>query len=172
MLSDRHLDLLEDNVALAIRIGNLADSSLVATRIGSTRIVVCASPTYLAARGRPERPEDLRDHDCVTFDNLASPEAWRFVNAKGDFLVPVRSRLTVSTAEAAIDAAVAGMGLLRMMSYKIEGALQAGALEIVLRPFEPAPWAVSLLYPGQGPLPLKLRAFVTFAAPRLRARLA
>src|SRR5882724_8756498 len=131
-LSDRHLDLLEDNVALAIRIGNLADSSLVATRIGSTRIVVCASPTYLAARGRPEKPEDLRDHDCITFDNLASPEAWRFVNAKGDILVPVRSRLTVSTAEAAIDAAVAGLGVLRMMSYKIEDARQAGVLEIVL----------------------------------------
>jgi DNA-binding transcriptional LysR family regulator len=171
-LSDRHLDLLEDNVALAIRIGNLADSSQVATRIGSTRIVVCASPTYLAARGRPEKPEDLRDHDCITFDNLASPEAWRFVDAKGDILVPVRSRLTVSTAEAAIDAAIAGLGVLRMMSYKIEDARQAGALEIVLPAFEPAPWAVSLLYPGQGPLPLKLRAFLNFATPRLRARLA
>jgi DNA-binding transcriptional LysR family regulator len=69
-----------------------------------------------AAHGRPEKPEDLRDHDCINFDNLASPEAWRFVNTKGDFLVPVRSRLTVNTAEGAIDAAVAGRGVLRMMS--------------------------------------------------------
>ena len=79
--------------------------------------------------------------------------------------MPVRSRLTVSTAEAAIDAAIAGVGLLRMMSYKIEEARRAGALEIVLEDFEPAPWAISLLYPGQGPLPLKLRAFLNFAAP-------
>ena len=172
VLSDRTLDLLEDNVALAIRIGNLAGSSLIATRLGATRIVVCASPAYLAARGRPQKPEDLRDHHCITFDNLAAPEAWRFVSAKGDVLVPVRSRLTVSTAEAAIDAAIAGVGLLRMMSYKIEEARRAGALEIVLEDFEPAPWAISLLYPGQGPLPLKLRAFLNFAAPRLRARLA
>jgi len=113
VLSDRHMDLLEDNVALAIRIGNLADSSLIATRIGLTRIVVCASPGYLASRGKPEKPEDLREHDCITFDNLTSPEAWRFVDADGDTLVPVRSRLTVNTAEAAIEAAVAGFGVLQ-----------------------------------------------------------
>ncbi|MEI9886112.1 MAG: LysR substrate-binding domain-containing protein [Rhizomicrobium sp.] len=162
---------MEENVDLAIRIGHLADSSLVATRIGAIRIVICASPAYLAARGRPQKPEDLLDHDCVTFDNLASPTAWRFVDAKGDTLVPVRSRLTADSAEAAIGAAIAGVGLMRMHSYKIVEAKRAGKLEIVLEAFEPEPWAVSVVYPGQGVLPLKLRAFLDFVTPRLKARL-
>jgi DNA-binding transcriptional LysR family regulator len=171
VLSDRQLDLLEDNVALAIRIGNLGESSLIASRIGSTRIVVCASPIYLNSRGRPKTPKDLRAHDCITFDNLAAPDAWRFAGSKDDVLVPIRSRLTVNMAETAIDAAIEGRGLLRMMSYKIEEARRAGALEVVLEQFEPAPLPINFLYPGQGPLPLKLSAFMSFATPRLKARL-
>ncbi len=171
VLSDRQLNLLDDNVALAIRIGKLGDSSLIASRIGSTRIVVCASPTYLDRRGRPKKPLDLQTHDCITFDNMAAPDAWRFADPKGDILIPVRSRLTVNTAETAIDAAIAGRGLLRMMHYKIEEGQRAGALELVLESFEPAPLPINFLYPGQGPLPLKLSAFMSFATPRLKARL-
>ncbi|MEJ0028389.1 MAG: LysR family transcriptional regulator [Rhizomicrobium sp.] len=171
ILSDRKVDLLAENVDLAIRIGHLSDSSLIATRIGAIRIVICGSPRYLAARGRPSRPEDLSEHDCVTFDSLASPSAWKFVNAEGETLVPVRSRLTADSAEAAIGAAVAGIGLLRMHSYKVVEAKQAGTLELLLEKFEPEPWPVNLVYPGQGALPLKLRAFLDFATPRLKARL-
>jgi DNA-binding transcriptional LysR family regulator len=86
--------------------------------------------------------------------------------------VPVRSRLIVNTAEAAIDAAIAGVGVTRVLSYQAEGALRAGTLRRVLRRFEPAPMPVSLVHAGQGRLPLKLRAFIDFAAPRLKARLA
>jgi len=172
ILSDRKVDLLAESVDLAIRLGNLSDSSLIATRIGSIRIVICASPAYLAAHGRPEKPEDLSDHDCVTFENLASPVAWRFVSPQGETIVPVRSRLTADSAEAAIGAAVAGIGLLRMHSYKVVEAKQSGKLELVLETFEPEPWAVNMVYPGQGALPLKLRAFLDFATPRLKARLA
>ena len=171
ILSDRTLDLLEENIGLAIRIGKLPDSSLIAARIGSTRIVACASPSYLATCGRPEKPEDLSNHHCITFDNLGSPDAWRFVHAKGESLVPIRSRLCVNTAEAAIDAAIAGMGVLRMMSYKIEDARRSGALEFILDAYEPEPWAITMIYPGQGSLPHKLRSFLNFAAPRLRARI-
>lgn len=171
-LSDRKVNLLEENIDLAIRIGTLSDSSLIATRIGSIRIVICASPAYLAARGRPEKPGDLSEHDCVTFDSLAAPSARRFNDVSGDELVSVRSRFTADSAEAAIGAAVAGIGLLRMHSYKVEAARLAGTLEIVLGTFEPEQWPVSMIYPGQGALPLKLRAFLNFATPRLKARLA
>jgi DNA-binding transcriptional LysR family regulator len=171
VLSDRTLNLLEDNVALAIRIGNLGDSSLIASRIGSTRVVACASPIYLNGRGRPQKPDDLRTHDCITFDNLAAPDAWRFAGAKQDILVPIRSRLTVNTAEAAIDAAIAGRGVLRMMSYKVEEAQRAGKLEFVLEGFEAAPLPINFLYPGQGPMPLKLSVFMSFATTRLKASL-
>lgn len=171
ILSDRKVNLLEESVDLAIRIGKLADSSLIAARIGAIRIVICASPTYLAARGAPRKPEDLGDHDCLTFDNLASPTAWRFADGDGETLVPIKSRLTADSAEAAIGAAISGFGLTRMHSYKIVEAKQAGTLEIVLREFEPEPWPVSIVYPGQGTLPLKLRAFLDFITPRLKARL-
>lgn len=171
LLSDNILNLLEDRVDLAIRIGTLPDSSMIATRIGTIRRVVCASPTYLAVRGRPQKPSDLCDHDCITFDRFASPHAWKFANGNGEILVPIRSRLTVSTAEAAIAAAVAGVGITRVMSYRMENASRAGALEIVLEAFEPTPRPVNIVYPEQRLLPLKVRAFLDWAIPRLKVRL-
>lgn len=171
VLADRLLNLLESDVDVALRIGELGDSSLVATRLGSVRRVTCASPSYLAARGRPERLEDLSQHICVTFDNLASPETWRFSCPRGDVLVPVRSRLVVTTAEAAIDAAAAGLGLTRLLSYQIAEATHAGRLEMVLEDYELPPWPVSLVHAGQKLLPQKVRAFLDFATPRLKERL-
>lgn len=171
VLADRLLDLLESDVDVALRIGELSDSSLIASNMGAVRRVTCASPSYLAAHGRPQQPEELREHLCVTFDNLASPEAWRFASPDGDVVVPVHSRLTVTTAEAAISGAIAGLGLTRVLSYQITEARQAGLLELVLEDHELPAWPVSLVYAGQQLLPRKLRAFLDYAAPRLRDRL-
>ncbi|WP_428032885.1 LysR family transcriptional regulator [Ancylobacter sp.] len=171
VLADRVLDILEADVDVAVRIGELGDSSLIVSSVGAVRRVTCASPAYLAAHGRPRRPGDLRDHVCVTFDSLASPEAWRFASPDGDVLVPVRSRLTVTTAEAALAGAVAGLGITRLLSYQVTDAWRAGQLERVLESCELPAWPVSLVYPGQQLLPRKLRAFLDFAAPRLRDRL-
>jgi DNA-binding transcriptional LysR family regulator len=93
------------------------------------------------------------------------------MSGKSEVEAPIRSRLAVSTAEAAIDAAVAGLGLTRVLSYQMADAVRAGALKIVLEDFEPAPWPISLVHTGQGILPLKLRAFLDFAGPRLKAGL-
>jgi DNA-binding transcriptional LysR family regulator len=171
ILADRLLDLLESDVDVALRIGELGDSSLIASRVGIVRRVTCASPSYLAARGRPQKPEDLHAHHCVTFDNLASPQAWRFSSPKGEILVPIRSRLTVTTAEAAVAGAAAGVGLTRLLSYQILEAKLAGQLEVVLEDYELPPWPISLVYAGQQLLPRKLRAFLDFAVPRLKDRL-
>jgi DNA-binding transcriptional LysR family regulator len=108
---------------------------------------------------------------CVTFDNLASPEAWRFSSPKGDVLVPIRSRLTVTTAEAAVAGAVAGLGLTRLLSYQIIEAKCVGRLELVLKDYELPARPISLVYPGQRLIPRRLRTFLDFAAPRLRDRL-
>jgi DNA-binding transcriptional LysR family regulator len=171
VLADRLLDLLESDVDVALRIGELGDSSLIASRVGTARRVTCASPSYLTTHGRPQKPEDLRNHTCVTFDNLASPETWRFSSPKGDVLVPIRSRLTVTTAEAAVAGAVAGLGLTRLLSYQIIEAARAGGLELVLKDYELPAWPISFVYAGQQLLPRKLRAFLDFAVPRLRDRL-
>jgi DNA-binding transcriptional LysR family regulator len=171
-LADRVVNLHEEDIDLAVRIGELPDSSLLATRVGSIRRVVCGSPAYFAQRGTPKSPDELSIHDCITFDGLTSPDVWKFAVGRSAVSVAIRSRLIVNTAEAAIDAAVAAVGVTRVLSYQVASALRAGTLVLALRKFEPAPWPVSLVHPGQGLLPLKLRAFLDFAAPRLRARLA
>ncbi len=171
VLSDRVVDLLEEHIDLAVRIGNLPDSSLVATRVGTIRRVVCASPSYLAARGTPRRPSDLARHACITFEGLMAPDTWTFPVGKADTSVAVRSRLVVNTAEAAIDAAIAGLGVARVLSYQAARALRDGTLRLALEAFEPPAVPVSLVHAGQGLLPVKLRAFLDFAAPRLKAAL-
>jgi DNA-binding transcriptional LysR family regulator len=174
VLSDRNLHLIDDHVDMAVRIGALADSSLAATRIGSVRRVVCGSPSYFAAQGVPKRPEELSALSAVTFDLLSSSEHWIFADSKSkrELRVPVRSRLSVNTAEAAIDAAAAGLGVTRVLSYQVAQAVLDGRIQIVLAEFEPEAAPVSLIHAGQELTPLKVRMLLDFAAPRLRARLA
>ncbi|MGN4191697.1 LysR family transcriptional regulator [Burkholderia gladioli] len=172
VLTDRVAHLMEEQIDVALRIGELPDSSLMAVRVGSVRRVICASPAYLAAHGAPAEPADLANHPCISFEVLASRRAWVFEAGTGELTVPVHSRFAVNTAEAAIDAAVLGVGLIRVLSYQVETALREGALEVVLDGFEARPLPVSLVHKGQAPMPLKLRAFLDFVAPRLRERLA
>ncbi len=169
-LSDRQVNLVEDHIDLAVRIGNLPDSNLVVTKVGTIRRATYASPAYLARRGTPQRPGELEDHDCITFEGFTSPRVWTFMHGRKEVVVPVHSRLSVTTAEAAVDAAVMDLGVTRLLSYQAARAIAAGELQIVLEAFEPAPWPVSLIYVAQGLVPLKLRAFVDFAVPRLRER--
>jgi DNA-binding transcriptional LysR family regulator len=170
VLADRVVNLFDERIDLAVRIGELPDSSLFATRVGAIRQVLCASPAYFAARGTPERPADLAAHECITFEGLASADAWTFAKRKADVSVTVHSRLVVSTAEAAIEAAIAGLGVTRVLSYQVADAIRAGTLVVALQDFEPSPWPVSLVFSGQR-LALKLRAFLQFATPRLKAAL-
>ncbi len=167
--ADRIVHLLDDHVDLAVRIGDLPDSGLMATRLGTIRRVVCASPAYLAKHGIPSEPADLGSHQCITFDGLMSPDVWTFRSGKADIAVALRSRLVVNTAESAIDAAIAGLGITRVLSYQVATVTQVGVLALVLEAFEPPVTPVSLVYAGQGLLPLKLRAFLDFAMPRLRS---
>lgn len=168
-LSDRSVDFLEEHVDVAVRVGVLPDSDLVAAKVSETRQVVCASPSYIAARGRPRTPDDLARHDCITFDRLNGPDAWVFATAAGELRAALNSRLVVSTADAAIDAAIAGVGVTRVLDYQIGRAVLAGELTRVLQKFEPPPLPISVVYPRPGRLPVKLRAFLDFVTPRLRA---
>lgn len=171
-LGDRLLNLLDDHIDLAVRIGELPDSALIARRIGSVREVTCASPGYLERCGEPRRPEELADHDCITFTGITGPRSWPFSDGGATLAVAVRSRLVVDTADAAIDAAIAGAGVTRALSYQVEAARRSGMLRTLLEGFAPAPLPLNLLFARQGRLPLKLRAFVDFAEPRLRERIA
>ena len=167
VLDDRIVSLAEEPIDVAVRIGELPDSRLVATRVGAIGRVVCASPDYLERHGVPSSLDALAGHACVTFDALSTGRAWIF----GPRAVPVRSRLAVNTAEAAVDAAIAGVGPTHVLSYQAQAAIDAGTLRVVLADVEAPSVPVSLVYAKPGRMPLKLRAFVDFAVPRLRERL-
>ncbi|QEE43222.1 LysR family transcriptional regulator (plasmid) [Rhizobium sp. WL3] len=170
-LSDRNNNLAEDHIDVALRIGEAADSSLKAIRLGLVRHTVYASPEYLSGHSEPIQPRDLGAHPCIAFQGVQSSQSWPFRDENTLFSVDIRARLAVNTAEAAVDAAASGLGLTRVMSYQARTAVEQGLLEPVLERFELPASPVHLLYLPQGILPLKLRVFLDFAAPRLRTAL-
>lgn len=171
ILADPVISLIEEHVDAAVRIGRLADSAMIATRLGEVRWVTCASPEYLAARGTPLTPAELAGHDCVMFEGAYATDVWTFRQAGRAEPYTVRPRFAVTTADAAIAAAIASAGITRVLSYQVQPAVAEGTLRIILRDAEPAPLPVHLLHAGRTLLPLKLRGFLDFAAPRLKAAL-
>jgi DNA-binding transcriptional LysR family regulator len=171
ILSDEVVGLVEGHIDAAIRIGRLSDSNMVATRMGEIRWVTCASPDYLATKGRPETPDELENHDCIMFEGVYSNNLWTFGSGEEAVVQPVRPRLAVNTADTAIAAAVSGAGITRVLSYQVALPVTDGSLEFILRRFEPDPMPVHLVHAGHTLLPLKLRAFRDFLGPRLKNRL-
>jgi DNA-binding transcriptional LysR family regulator len=167
VLTDRIAHFVDDQVDVALRIGDLPDSALTATRLGSVRRVVCGSPTYFAQHGSPVTPDDLQYRPTITFESVSAPGVWRFYSGSKQ----LDSRLSVNTTDAAVDAAIAGIGLARANSYQVVDHVQRGALALALEAFEPPPRPVNLIYNSHTRLPLKLRAFIDFVTARLRARL-
>lgn len=166
-LSDRNLDLIDDHIDIAVRIGTLPDSTLVATNVGSIRRVVCGSPDYFERHGTPRTPQDLTSHTGVAFAGFSSAMSFSS-DVKGSLSEEPIYRLHVNTAEAAIDAAVAGVGLVSVLSYQVAEAVGAGKLKLALTSFEPRPAPVHLVHAHSSLVPQKMRAFLEFAAPRLR----
>jgi DNA-binding transcriptional LysR family regulator len=171
VLADHVVSLIDDHVDVAVRVGRLADSSMVATRLGAVSWVACASPQYLDVNGTPPTPASLDQHDCIMFEGLYSTNLWSFGRGEQAESLPIRPRFAVNTADAAIAAAIASAGITRVLSYQVHEAVAEGKLRIILRAFEPEPLPVHLVHAGQKLLPLKLRAFLDFAAPRLKASL-
>jgi DNA-binding transcriptional LysR family regulator len=172
VLGDRNADLIEDHIDMAVRIGRLADSGMIATRVGSMRLVVCASPALLSTRGEIREPNDLTHAPCVATDGPLSGSAWRFRNPEtgAEIETAVAPRL-VTSAEAVVDAAVLGVGFARLLHYQAYDAIQAGTLRLVLEPYEPQPAPIHLVHVPRTQMPLKMRRFLDFAAPRLRKSL-
>jgi len=170
-LQDRPVDLLEEEIDVALRIGALADSSLIAVRVGEIRRVVCASPVYLKSRGTPKSPDQLARHDCITYVPAQSPNTWTFERDRTTYHVPVRSRLIVSNLESACDAARAGIGIAMAFSYQVADLVRSGELVPLLQEFMPPARPVSFVYSPNRFMPVKLRAFLDFALPRVKVRL-
>lgn len=166
--SDHPLDLTEGHVDVALRIGRLPDSQMVARTVGGIRQIVCASPVYLERHGIPRSPAELSTHATVAFETLTPGGNWHFASGE---TVEITPRLTVNTAEAALEAAAASLGITRVLCYQAKAALRAGTLTTVLEDHEAEPVPVSLVYARSGLLPQKVRSFLDFAAPRLKSRM-
>lgn len=168
VLVDRVVDLVEEGVDVAFRIGELPDSALVARRLGEVRRMLLASPRWLDLHGRPQRPEDLQDHDFIRFTGLMPEPEWRWHDGTRARRQPVRTRLEVNDATTALHAARRGEGITLALSYLVAEELRSGALEPVLAPFWPPPVPVHAVTP-HGRMPTaRVRAFLDFSAARLR----
>ncbi len=163
-LSDRIVNLVEDGIDVAVRIGVLDDSSDISRTVGSTRRVVVASPKYLARRRKPRTPADLAAHDIIQFTALSPTPEWRFTKDGDTERVAFAPRYVTNSADAAICHAELGGGLTMAFSYQVEAAVRAGRLEVVLARFEPAPRPIRVVYPTTRLLSAKVRAFVELAA--------
>jgi DNA-binding transcriptional LysR family regulator len=166
-MNDRFVDLVDEGFDIAVRIGSLADSSLVARRLAPIRRVVCASPDYLAARGTPTSPDDLQTHDCIGYTAVAQPQEWRFIDNDGrPWPVAVTGRLTANNGDAIRAAALRGTGIAYMPTFIVGGDLQDGRLTRVLDAFVAQDMTLNAVYPHARHLSPKVRAFVDFLAER------
>ncbi|NMM45795.1 LysR family transcriptional regulator [Rhodospirillaceae bacterium KN72] len=173
LLSDRNVHLIDDHVDMAVRIGALPDSGMVATRIGAMRKVTVASPDLIKIHGIPTIPDELARYPTVVFDGPL-PQfdgAIPGQSLAGPDVTQQTPRLSVTTTQAVADAAIRGTGIARLLHYQVADAVDAGQLQIVLETFEPAPLPIHLIHASRGQMPLKLRSFLDYAAPRLRRAL-
>nr|WP_091785745.1 LysR family transcriptional regulator [Paraburkholderia terrae] len=172
LLSDRNLDLIDSHADLALRIGELADSSMIATRIGSLRPIVCASPAFLASHTPPREPDDLVKYSCVVFNSpYLSPWRFRLPTTNKTYVLGVKPRLEVTTPDAAVSAAVDNAGITYVFEHDADEAIRSGQLEILLPQFEIEPVPVHLVHVSRNLMAIKLRHFIDFAAPKLRQSL-
>ena len=166
---DRVVNVVEEGIDVAVRIGELPDSSLQATRVGHVRRVLVASPTYLAACGTPRRPEDLGAHTIVSATGVSPLAEWRFNDAGKPLLQRLHARLCTTSNDSAMAAALAGLGITRLLSYQVAAHVQSGALQIVLDDFEPRPLPVHVVHHEGRRATQKVRAFVDLTVERLRS---
>jgi DNA-binding transcriptional LysR family regulator len=166
-LSDRIVDLVEEGFDLAIRIGAPGSQNVVARKLGETRLVPCASPTYLEAHGAPQAPEDLAGHNCFTYEYITPRNLWRFRDAAGgERLVRVSGRLHSNNGELLAEAAARGAGIVFEPAFIVGPEVRAGRLVPLLQDFEPPPTPIYALYPSRKHLSAKVRLFVDFLVER------
>lgn len=166
---DRIVNLIDEGLDVGIRIGELPDSTMRAVRAGQVRRIVCAAPAYLKARGTPRQPADLARHTVIATSSVSPLAEWRFSGAEKPATVRIQPRLTVTSNDAAIEAALAGFGVTRLLSYQIAPHLAAGKLKIILGGFEPPPLPIHVLHREGRQASAKVRTFVDLLVGQIRA---
>ncbi|EZP65940.1 MULTISPECIES: LysR family transcriptional regulator [Pseudomonas] len=167
LLVDRVVNMVDEGIDVAVRIGHLHEPGQQAIKVGEVRRVVCASPGYLDQHGRPLHPEQLRAAQIIGLSSSHLVSEWAFVDAGQPLTVPIEPRLVVSANNAAINLARLGWGMTRVLSYQVAAAVAADELEIVLEAFEPAPLPIQVVFQSSGRVPAKVSTFVDFLSQRL-----
>ncbi|MCY7389257.1 MAG: LysR family transcriptional regulator [Burkholderiales bacterium] len=168
--SNRFVDLVEDGLDLAIRIGDLGNPNLIARKIGSMRLVACASPNYLKRNGTPKHPDDLARHNCFTYEYSPVKNQWPFQDRKGsDIKVRIDGNVHANIGEMLAAIAAAGTGIALEPDFIVKPMLESGALVEILKNFRPAPYNIYAVYPSRRHLSAKVRTFVDFLAARFSA---
>lgn len=162
ILNDRLVDIVEDGFDLAIRIGRLRDSSLIARRLAPCRLVVCAAPTYLAEHGEPRTAEDLKDHNCLVYTQFSESDGWRLRRGEETTSVPVTGSFCSNAGAAVVEAAVAGLGIVLEPSFMVGAHVETGALVPLLTDYEPTELGIYAVYPQSRLLARKVRVFIDY----------
>jgi DNA-binding transcriptional LysR family regulator len=162
LLIDRAVNLVEEDIAVAVRVGRLPDSNLVARKLAEVRMVVCAAPNYLAWRGTPAVPADLRQHDCLVFSETLGPIEWDFQSPKGRTTVKVQGRLCANNLDSLVSAAVGGAGIARVPSWQVSADMSAGRLKALLTNYQRPAAPVHALFQHSKVSSVKIRAFVDY----------
>lgn len=173
VMADRIVDLLSEDVEVAVRVGRMKDSELRASRVGTLKLVACAAPDYIDRCGAPSNVAALSHHDCITFADMPGGFRWIFTSKKhGRQVARVRSRLNVNSADAAVAAAVEGIGIVRVLSYQARAAIEANQLVPVLERFEDAVIPINVVYRPARLEDARVRELVRHLTDGLRASLA
>lgn len=160
VLEDRYVDLVREGIDMAVRVGPLADSSMVARPLGTSERIVVASPEYLRRRGEPKTLQDLTSHDCLSYSLQTDPRVWEFCTDQGDERVRIHSRFSATSPGAIIDAALAGFGVAVVMLWSVRDHLSAQRLRVVLSDYRPTPYEVNAVYPDRKLVPEKVRRLI------------
>ncbi|MEZ5817714.1 MAG: LysR family transcriptional regulator [Hyphomicrobiaceae bacterium] len=166
-MSDGFVDLVEQGIDLAIRVGEITDQSLVARKIGMVRRLTVASPAYLKAKGTPRTPEELKRHDCIVYTRLATGNRWHFESIDGPLSVIVSGRFRVDNSEAVREGVLAGLGIAVIPAFAFSDEITRGAVKVLLKTYEPKLLPLNAVYPSRRYVPLRVRAMIDFLAHEL-----
>ena len=169
LLVDRFTNLVEEGLDVAVRVGELPDSSLVAVPVGQARRVICASPDYLRRQGKPRVPQDVAAHRCVRFTGVAPRDEWDFRMGRREVAIPITSVVSCNQIDSALQACIDGLGLGMFFSYQVASHRKAGELKYVLEKFEAEPRPIQVIFPHSKLLSAKVRTFVDECVAQLRS---
>ena len=167
VMSDGFVDLVEQGIDLAIRVGEITEQSLVARKIGMVRRLTVASPAYLKAKGTPRCPEDLKSHDCIVYTRLATGNRWHFESKDGPLGVTVSGRYRVDNSEAVREGVLASLGIAVIPAFAFSGEVERGEVKVLLKAFEPKPLPLNAVYASRRFVPPRVRAMIDFLAHEL-----